>query len=469
MTEYGQGDPPNGDESGAGQQQQHPTPSDQPGQSGNSQEVPYSGQSAPPAFGQQLPYPGQAGYAQQQPPYQGQSGQPSYGQQQYQGQQGQQGYGEQQPYQGQPGYGQQQPYQGQPEQSGYGLQQPYQGQPGYGQQQPYPGQAEQSRYGPQPYQGQPGYAGQPPQQSQYPAPPGSGQPGFGGTGGYSPPGYPPPGYGAPSYGPPRSGGRTGIFAAVGVAVVAALAVGGYFLFAGGSDSSKSGSSPTAAVKNLLEAGKKGDLAAATKLLCKGDLDAGTADGLKEGGKVVSYTIGKASTQDETATVEASWTTTEVTKPITQQVPVVKEDGAWKVCFTKGRSPGSDGGTDGSGVPTDGGGTGPPTDSGVPSVGAPPSGLNVCASSQTALLAAQEYMNAAQIGLSEAAQSCVYQNVVPQSVTESIDGTIYSPPSGVDENGTDFTFKEAGGGSGTVLIQITKESDGKFYVTRVVKN
>jgi predicted aspartyl protease len=60
---------------------------------------------------------------------------------------------------------------------------------------------------------------------------------------------------------------------------------------------------------------------------------------------------------------------------------------------------------------------------------------------------------------------VYQNSVPLSVTTSLNGTLYRP---FTTNSNGIVFKSIDGSS-TVTIQVTKESDGHFWVTGVQKN
>ncbi len=384
------------------------------------------------------------------------------------------------PY-GEPGGGgQQPPYPTQP----FPQQPQYPGQPGYGQQPPqpqYPGQPGFGQQPPQPeYPSQPGYGQQPPQppQPQYPGQPGYGQ--------QPPPGYPPPGYGGPG-GPTGPGGpgdlaaggggnRKGIYAAIAVALVAAAAVAAYFVFASGSASA---SSPKDAVKKLLEAGKSNDVKAAKKVLCDGDIAVGTATKLGSSGRIISYTIGKTSTKNGVTTIEVTASTTDEPKPSSAQFPVVKEHGKWKVCFTKALSTIPTGLPTGlptsptdSGPPTD---TGFPTDTGLPSSsGLPtdlpsslPGGLNICRGSTDALSAAEAYIGAAEVGLADFAQGCVYQNSVPLSVTTSLNGKLYAPTS-PGSSGSQFVFKSTDRSS-TVTIKVTKESDGHFYITGVQKN
>jgi hypothetical protein len=372
------------------------------------------------------------------------------------------------PY-GEPGSGGQQPqYPTQP----FPQQPQYPGQPGYGQQPPQPQQPQQPQYPGQPSYGQqPQYPGQPSygQQPQYP-----GQPGYGAP----PPGYPPPGYGGPG-GPTGPGGpgdlaaggggkRKGIFAGMVVAVAAAAAVATYFIFSGGSASA---SSPKDAVKKLFEAGKSNDINAAKKVLCDGDIAVGTATKLGSSGRIISYTIGKESKKNGVTTIEVTASTTQDPKPSSAEFPVVKENGKWKVCFTKALSTIPTGAATGlPSVPTTGN-TGFPTDTGLPSSsGIPtdlPSGLSICQGSTDALSAAEAYVGAAEVGLTQFAQSCVYQNSVPLSVTTSLSGKLYAPVS-PGSGGSQFVFRSTDSSS-TLTIKVTKESDGHFYITGVQKS
>ncbi|MDT4978522.1 MAG: hypothetical protein QOG07_401 [Pseudonocardiales bacterium] len=380
-------------------------------------------------------------------------GYPPYGEPGGGGQQPQyptQPFPQQPQYPGQPGYGQQPPQPEQPQ---------YPGQPGYGQQPPQPQQPQ--------YPGQPGY-GQPPQ---YP-----GQPGYGAP----PPGYPPPGYGGPG-GPTGPGGpgdlaagssgnRKGVYAAIGVAVAAAAAVAAYFIFAGGSASA---STPRAAVKKLLDAGTKNDVNAAKKVLCKADLALGVATKLGSDGKLTSYTIGKQSTKNGITTFEVTVSTAKTPTPEKAEFPVVKEDGKWRVCLSTLLSNLPSGVPSGlpSGLPTGPTDSGFPSASGVPSSsGLPtdlPGGLNICQGSTDALSAAEAYIGAAEVGLTQFAQGCVYQNSVPLSVTTSLNGKLYAPTT-PGPAGSDFVFKSTDSTS-TVTIKVTKESDGHFYITGVRKS
>jgi hypothetical protein len=311
---------------------------------------------------------------------------------------------------------------------------------------------------------QPQYPTQPfPQQPQYPGQPGYGPP---------PPGYPPPGYGGPG-GPTGPGGpgdpaagsggnRIGIYAGIAVVVVAAAAVAAYVILSGGSASA---SSPKDAVQKLLEAGKSNDISAAKKVLCDGDIAAGQATKLSSSGRIVSYSIGKQSKKNGITTIEVTASTTQEPKPSSAEFPVVKENGKWKVCFTKASSTLPAGAPTGlPSVPTTGS-SGFPSSSGIPTD--LPSGLSICQGTTDALSAAEAYVGAAEVGLTQFAQSCVYQNSVPLSVTTSLNGKLYAPVS-QGSGGSQFVFKSTDSSS-TVTIKVTKEADGHFYITGVQRS
>ena len=200
--------------------------------------------------------------------------------------------------------------------------------------------------------GQGGNWGEQPQQPDYsqPAqPPTYGQPA-------QPPTYGQPAYGQPAYGygqaptgpdgpgqpPPSTGGkrgRTPLIAAA-IAGVIAIAVVAFFVV-GRSSGSNSGSTPTAAVKSLLEAGGTGDRGKLAAALCPQDRVFVTSVGDVPGfasAKVTSYTIGAVTQKDSTrATVHASVKTTNGAGNDSADVPVLKSGGRWQVCFTSGLS------------------------------------------------------------------------------------------------------------------------------------
>lgn len=370
-----------------------------------------------------------------------------------------QGFGGQPPFgQQPPGYGQQPPY-GQPQQPGYGQQPPQYGQPAYGQpQQPQYGQP---AYGEQPQYGQPAY-GTPGQQ----------------YGGYPPTGTPPqyPGPGAPGGG---GGSKRGIIVTSAIVVAAAIAVGAYFLFSGGSASA---STPRDAVAKLIDAAKKNDINAAKSVAC-----AKYANRIKQGDEsgralLAGAKIGATHQTDSThATVDL--TVKVASQTVTEPIEVVKENGSWKVCPTDTSESGSGSGSVPSNFPTSVPSNLPtsvpsnlpttipsiPTGlpSGLPSV---PniSGINPCEFASDAFSAAETYVGLAEIGSANTAQGCVFQNQVPQSVTDSIKGGSLFTPEGSSQTGPTIQFVSVDGKT-HLTVTVQKESDGKFYVTNVQKS
>jgi hypothetical protein len=178
------------------------------------------------------------------------------------------------------------------------------------------------------------------------------------------------------------------------------------------------------------------------------------------------------------------------------LPVVMENGGWKVCpdpsslSSLGSGVTITGPSGGpsiptslptdfptglpTGLPTDfptGLATGLPTDfptipsigiSGITGVG----GINPCAFEPDPSTAATAYVGLAEIGETDDAQACVFQNSVPSSVTAGIkttgQGESLYVPSGSSGNTYDFKSVD---GSHTVKVTITKES-GQYYVTKV---
>jgi hypothetical protein len=225
-----------------------------------------------PAYGQPTSGPG---YGQPPPPY---GAQPGYGQQQP-------------PYGGQPGYGQQPP--------------PYGAQPGYGQQPP-------------PYGAQPGYGQQPPPY---------GQPGYGG--------YP----GAPA--PPRRGKLGWILG--GAALVLVLFVVGIVVvvqFIGGPSSANT---PEGAVDRWLAAVKDENMDDVKENSCAKDVQAYNQDPSRTnqftnsaGNKLDSWDIGSANITGDSGKVSVTIKGEKADgsdASDTGEVPVSKESGDWKVCWS----------------------------------------------------------------------------------------------------------------------------------------
>ncbi len=98
-------------------------------------------------------------------------------------------------------------------------------------------------------------------------------------------------------------------------------------------------------------------------------------------------------------------------------------------------------------------------------------LNPCSFASTVTQAATIYVGLAEVGQSTTAQGCVYRTSVPSSVTASLAGSggtgqLYVPSGRV--NGPVVEFATADG-TGRLEVTVTKESDGKLYVTKVRKS
>lgn len=94
--------------------------------------------------------------------------------------------------------------------------------------------------------------------------------------------------------------------------------------------------------------------------------------------------------------------------------------------------------------------------------------NLCSATDIAQNAADAYIGALSAGNAREATACVLPHTVPSSVTRSLLGTagataVYLPRDGVDGPSV---FGYAGNGK-AVDVTVTKESDGKFWVTKVV--
>jgi Domain of unknown function (DUF4878) len=328
----------------------------------------------------------------------------------------------------------------------------------YGQQPP-----QQPPYDPgaaAPY-GQPGYgAPDPSQTAAYGDPlyPQYGQPGYGAPGG--PPPYPP----APPTGSGGGGRRWWIIGGT-AAVLVAAAVAAVLLLTGNSNSASA--TPADAARTLLEAGKTNDVAAARGVLCAQDNALGLVSALSANGRVESYSIGKTVQQSPTrATVTVTVRTSRDNTPHTEPLPVVKEGGQWKVCLSDLAS----GGGSTPSLPT--GGSPPIT---IPSISIPPisnfpTGVpgNPCSFITDPETVALAYVGAAEIGETSVAQACVFQNSVPESLTASLKGNgsqLFTP---TGSQGSTYQFATV---DGTVhlAVTVTKESDGSYYVTNVVKS
>jgi hypothetical protein len=340
------------------------------------------------------------------------------------------------------------------------------------------------------------------QSAQYPAQPGYEQPypqhpPYPGQGGYGagpaetavlvlPAGDPPAGSGA------ARGGRKPRYGAIGAAIAVVLAVGGYFVFSAGSSAS---ASPATAVKQLFEAAENHDVAAAKHVLCKDDVAHGMQNAFGGQARIVTYTVGATSTENGVTTVTVRSTSTLDPQPVTEHIPVVKEDGSWKACLSsQGASVRAAGAPTGASAPGRPSAASRPTrrsrpaQTGLPAepgpdqiihrpgaaarprtsahpsrpVSAPPGGPSICAGATTGLGAAEIYVGAAQAGLTTYAQSCVSADRVPLALTKSLSGKKFGPRTN-DPNAGQFVFETSGGGS-RVTVATAKLSDGHYYVT-----
>jgi hypothetical protein len=281
----------------------------------------------------------------------------------------------------------------------------------------------------------------------------------------TPPVYPPSPHAPPPEAPgqPNARRRNRIISAGIAALVVAAGVFAYFLLSG--EGSSAG--PEDAVAGLLDAGKGNDISAAKGHLCAADNAAGVAAQLAKGAPIRNYTIQTQSSRDGLTYVTASVVTTDQPTPATEDYPVVKESGTWKVCLTRGGSVATPG-RGGSNLPVPAlpsGAAGQPGGSSLPTnlQGSLPNGVSVCAGAQNNLSVAVTYMQAAEVGFGNFAQSCVYPNSVSQATTDRIAGKLYAPAT-KDVNATSVAFRSTDGTS-TVTVTTAKR-DGKFYVVGV---
>jgi hypothetical protein len=115
-----------------------------------------------------------------------------------------------------------------------------------------------------------------------------------------------------------------------VAAVAVLVF--VFVFAAGGDGRGGGSDgPEGAAEQLLKAGQDRDIDAAQDALCQDDLSSGYFSENLEDVGVESYEIKSSEDQGEYTVVHVSMTTPD--GPLDDvEIPVVEENGEWKVCF-----------------------------------------------------------------------------------------------------------------------------------------
>jgi hypothetical protein len=256
-------------------------------------------------------------------------------------------------------------------------------------------------------------------------------------------------------------GRWTVIVLVAIVIAAAGGVLGYFL----SSSSPSGAAtPAAAVQRLLDAGQHNDVGKARAVLCSGDRALGQLSHLPSSGTIATYEIGTESVVNDLTVVQASYTTSTSAVTTTETFPVVKENGSWKVCFTKAiasvPSP-STLSSSGSLLPS-ASGTLP---SGMPSgLGSLSGAASLCSGSTSGFGVASTYLGAVALRVLPIAQACVYHNLVPESVTTSLAGTLFRPVT-TDQNASVIDFASTVG-SKKVRVRTARESDGLYYVIEV---
>jgi hypothetical protein len=107
---------------------------------------------------------------------------------------------------------------------------------------------------------------------------------------------------------------------------------------------------------------------------------------------------------------------------------------------------------------------------IPPVSNFPTGIatNPCSYLSDPQTVALAYVGAAEIGETDVAQSCVFQDSVSRSVTASIgsgSSQLFAP---TGSSGSTYQFASLGGQT-HLAVTVTKESDGSYYITKVVKS
>jgi hypothetical protein len=155
---------------------------------------------------------------------------------------------------------------------------------------------------------------------------------------YGPPQRPAPARREPSGrpAPKRRGGGLLVGAVVAAALgVVAIVAGVLFVPHGGSEGSGGGTnadSPQTVAQKYIDAGKQGDSATMLRLTCdkdKASVDTSSPQAQGEGGGSVDYQLLDVQQTGDTATASVKITIAGVST--TKAMPLVKENGAWKVC------------------------------------------------------------------------------------------------------------------------------------------
>ena len=313
----------------------------------------------------------------------------------------------------------------------------------------------------------PPYSGPPPSQNPAPWQPPYGQPQQPSPYGQDYGQYAPPSYGEPAYGgfptepptPPPGGNGRGRWIALGAVVIAALGAGGYFLFVGNSNSGSDGA-PAAAVTQLLEAEKTGDSSGVNAALCAADRTAKIADSLALTGRITSYKVGATHESGSHATTDTTISTTQGATDEHLTFPLEKDGKVWKVCFT----------STGGGFLTGGPSSSAPPSSGSQSTAPPPGPTlpnlsNVCSSfNDQPFPVATAYITAAEYGQPQIASGCVWHDSVSAATARQLTGLSLTPDYSSAAGPGPYLWTDKRGTK--VTITVTKESDGKYYITKI---
>lgn len=226
--------------------------------------------------------------------------------------------------------------------------------------------------------------------------------------------------------------------------------------------------PKDAVRTLLDAGMNNDVKKADTALCASDRAAGQVSHLQSAGRITHYQLGVESDINGVRYVSASYATTS-SGPVstTEQFPVVKEGGSWRVCFTQALATAPS--TQPSAVPSvllprHTTGPGQPAQPGRTAVPTGTAAAALCTDSTSSFGVAQTYVGLAEIGVPQAAQACVYQGRVPVSVAAQLKGKVFLSTT-EDQHAAVIDFRSTDG-STRLTVTTAKEPDGNYYVTAV---
>ncbi|GAB2467131.1 nuclear transport factor 2 family protein [Jatrophihabitans fulvus] len=286
-----------------------------------------------------------------------------------------------------------------------------------------------------------------------------------GYGGPNDPQYPGDSFTVPprSPQPPARGNRGVVIGALSSVILAGLvvivlAVAGVF---SGSDT-PAAAQPRDVVNSLLEASQRQDLDAVKQVVCRRDLsDPDIEDVVSDDGHATRFTIGKVTDLGgDRAEVEVSITSSTGTD--SAKLPVVKENGAWKVCLSEIDTKPTDFPSEPTG--SDSGSSTPSTPSSPGTTSSGTSGFS-CASDKDAQSTARLFISYITLGNASSAYGCVYPGTVSESDVQALtgDGKLYSPSLPSSATGPDFSV-ESSDGQHTLRFRVERRSDGRYYVT-----